>query len=330
MTSLLLTFTGLSAVIIISAVFLARYADRLADQTGLGGSVTGLVLLAGATSLPELSIGVHAVRLGAIDLAAGDMLGSSLVNLLILAVIDLCSRSPGRILTRTAAAHALSATVACILTAIVLLGLALDTSWSLLRLGPTSWGVIVAYAICARLLYLDQKTARTVEQDLQPSDQQQQGSLLTNSAGFIIAAAVIFVVAPQLTHTSDVLAEMTGLGRTFFGTLFVAGVTSLPEAVSTFTAIRLGTNDMAIGNILGSNAFNMVILASLDFASPQPVLSVASDVHAITAACVIITTGAALLSMLYRAEKKWWLVEPDALLVGVLVLVSLLLVYLSG
>ena len=330
MTALLLTFTGLSTVIIVSAVFLAKYADRLADQTGLGGSITGLVLLAGATSLPELSIGVHAIQLGAIDLATGDMLGSSLANLLILAVIDLCSRSPGRILTRTAAAHALSATVACILTAIILLGIVLDSDWSLLRLGPTSWCVIVAYAICVRLLYLDQKTARTVEQDLQPAEHQPQGSLLTSVTGFVVAAAVIFVVAPRLAHTSDVLAELTGLGRTFFGTLFVAGVTSLPEAVSTYTAIRLGTNDMAIGNILGSNAFNMVILASLDFASPRPVLSLSSDTHAITAACVIITTGAALLSMLYRAEKKWWLVEPDALLVGVLVLASLWLVYLYG
>jgi cation:H+ antiporter len=87
---------------------------------------------------------------------------------------------------------------------------------------------------------------------------------------------------------------------------------------------------MAIGNILGSNAFNMVILAVLDIASPHPVLAIVSDTHTITAAFVIITTGAALLCMLYRAEKRWWVIEPDAMLVALLVIIALFLVYLRG
>jgi cation:H+ antiporter len=330
MADLLFTFLLLATVIIIASMFLARFADRLAEQTGLGGSVTGLVLLAGATSLPELSIGFNAVKMNAADLTAGDVLGSSLVNLLILAILDLFSRTPGRILTRTAAAHAMSAIVAVILTAIVLLGMLLDSEWSLLRLGPSSWCIIGTYCVCARLLYLDQKTSAMVDQDQQPTDGHVKGSLLSNSLCFAVAGAVIFIVAPRLAHTSDTLAELTGLGQTFFGTLFVATVTSLPEAISTLTAIRLGTTDMAIGNILGSNAFNMVILAVLDIASPHPVLAIVSDTHTITAAFVIITTGAALLCMLYRAEKRWWVIEPDAMLVALLVIIALFLVYLRG
>ncbi|MCA9033843.1 MAG: hypothetical protein KDA91_01875 [Planctomycetaceae bacterium] len=344
MLILFLTFTGLAAVIIVAAMFLARYADRIADQTGLGGSVTGLVLLAGATSLPEFSIGMNAVTMGAVDLTAGDVLGSSLINLLILAMMDLVSRNTDRILSKTAAAHALSAIVACMLTGIVLLGIVLDCPWSVMRLGPVSWALLITYFLCARLLFLDQKTAArsSVEGDrsgLREADlieasqdpkERTPGRLPHNIGAFIAAAAVIFFVAPRLAHTADTLAAETGLGRTFFGTLFVAVMTSLPEGVSTFYAIRMGTTDMAIGNILGSNAFNMVILAAVDLASPVPVLSMVSNTHCITAACVIITTCATMLSLLYRAEKRWWIIEPDAALVLLLVIGSLWLVYSNG
>ena len=89
-----LTFVALSAVIVAAAMFLAKFGDEIAEKSGMGGTVTGLVLLAGATSLPELSVGFSSVRLGAPDLAAGGVLGSSLANLLILSLVDLISRRP--------------------------------------------------------------------------------------------------------------------------------------------------------------------------------------------------------------------------------------------
>lgn len=335
MLLLSLSFVGLSAIIILAAMLLAKFGDEIAEKTGLGGSVTGLVLLAGATSLPELSVGYSAVRLGAPDLTAGGVLGSSLVNLLILALIDLISRRPGRILTRAAAAHALSATVGALLTGLILLGILYDTSWSLLRIGPASWAVIAAYALCARLIFYDQRIAvkqaaseidaATVD-DSDPS----QGSVIWSILGFALATAVIFFVAPMLASRADIIALETGLGRTFIGTLLLAAVTSLPEAVSTIAAVRLGAVDMAISNIFGSNAFNMVIFATLDVASEQPLLQIISETHALTAACVLVTTAVALLSILYRAEKRWWLLEPDSALIALLVIGSLYLVYVSG
>lgn len=329
MLSLFATFVGLSAIIVVAALFLARFAHGLADQTGLGKSITGLVLLAGATSLPEFSVGFSAVRMDAIDLTAGDVFGSSLVNLLILAVLDLLSRTPGRILSRLSAAHALSGIVACLMTAIALLGLLLDTPWSFLRLGPASWALIITYVLCIRLLYLDQRVSAAATPPAASIEGHSRLTLPWNIVGFVVCAAIIFVVVPRLAQTSDQLAELTGLGRTFFGTVFVATVTSLPEAISTFTVIRLKAYDMAIGNILGSNAFNMLILALTDTVSRQPVLSLASDVHAITAICIIVTTSAAMLCLLYRAEKRWWIIEPDAALVVLLVIGSLYLVYLN-
>lgn len=333
MTLLFINFVLLSAVIVFAAMFLAKFGDDIADQTGLGGSITGLVLLAGATSLPELSVGYSAVRLGAADLTAGGILGSSLANLLILAMVDLISRRPGQILTRASAAHALSATVGALLTGLVLLGILLNNiTWVFLRIGPSSWGVIAAYALCARLIFLDQRESAKYAAGEIPAEEiaptHPQRSLWWPITGFAIATLVIFLTAPQLANKADEIATVTGLGRTFVGTLLVAAVTSLPEAVSTITAVRLGAVDMAIANIFGSNAFNMVILAVLDVAHPSPLLGLVSQTHALTAACVLVTTAVGLLSILYRAEKRWWLLEPDAALIALLVLGSLYLVFI--
>lgn len=326
------TFIGLSAVIIAAAMFLAKFGDEISDRTGMGGSVTGLVLLAGATSLPELSVGYGAIQIGAVDLTAGGVLGSSLVNLLILALVDLISRQPGKILTRSAAAHALSATVGALLTGLILLGILLDNSWvGWLSIGPCSWGVIAAYALCARLIYLDEQEAVHAEVEIEGEEKKGGiGGLLLNFLGFAVSTAVIFVVAPRVASTADEIAAVTGLGQTFIGTLLVAAVTSLPEAVSTIAAVRMGAVDMAIGNIFGSNAFNMVIFAMLDVAMAESILNSVSDVHAITAACVLITTAVGLMCILYQPKKRWWLFEPDALLIAVLVIGSLYLVYVYG
>ena len=119
MPFLIIQFVALSAVVATAGTFLARSADRIAESTGLGRLFVGSVLLAAATSLPELSVDVAAVRGGMIDLAAGDLLGSSLMNLLILAGVDLAQRSGRRMLSREAASHALSATLSIALTGLV-------------------------------------------------------------------------------------------------------------------------------------------------------------------------------------------------------------------
>jgi cation:H+ antiporter len=325
---LTLTFLGLAVVIVVAAMYLAKFAHGLADQTGLGTSITGLILLAGATSLPEFSVGFSAVRMNAVDLTAGDVFGSSLMNLLILAILDLASRRPGRILTKSAAAHALSGIVACVMTAIAMMGMLIDSQRSFLRIGLFSWGLFLAYGLCVRLLYLDQQVSASEAPEI-VEHAKPRHSLTINAIGFLACAAVIFVTAPILAHTADQLAEITGLGRTFFGTVFVSTMTSLPEAISTFTAIRLGAIDMAIGNVLGSNAFNILILALTDVASPHPVLSLASDTHLITATSILLCTCVTMLCLLYRKEKRWWIVEPDAALVILMVLGSLFLVYVN-
>lgn len=123
MLGLILQSILLASVVVAAGILLTRCADHIADATGLEKTLVGVVLLAGATSLPEMSVGLTAVRMGAINLTAGDLFGSSLCNLMILAVVDLATRSRTPLLGRQAVAHALSATACVVLKSIVLIGI---------------------------------------------------------------------------------------------------------------------------------------------------------------------------------------------------------------
>jgi cation:H+ antiporter len=126
------------------------------------------------------------------------------------------------------------------------------------------------------------------------------------------------------------LAEQTGLGGTFFGSTFVALSTSLPEVATTFTAVRIRALDMAMGNILGSNSFNMVLLIPLDLVFEGSLLGAVSPAHAYTAVCVILVTSVVLLSQLYPVERKKPFLEPDAWLAIALIASSFIGLYFIG
>ncbi len=338
MALLLLAFVVESAVIVAAGLVLTRYADTIGRLTGLGGSLTGLVLLAAATSLPELAVDCSAVLIDAPDLAVGAVLGSSLLNLLILAIIDMGHHAKGRLFTPMVAAHALSATTSIVLTAIVLLfiilpgviNLPFPLVWQGVGLGTTL--VTVSYLLFLRLIYVDRLHVDRQSRAESPEEQDDAGGSLRNAViGYLASTAVIFAAAHFLAGTAFELAKATGLGETFVGTTLVALTTSLPEIVTTLAAVRMGAFEMAVGNIFGSNCFNMAILMPVDaFYQKGALLSNVSLAHAVTAAAVIIISGVAVAGLLYQPEKKYRFIEPDAALIVVLVIGALGLVYWIG
>ena len=147
MTGLALQFVVLAIIIIAAGTLLALSADRIGEQTDLGGTLAGFLLLAAATSLPELVVDCNAASIGAADLAVGDLLGSSIFNLLILGVIDLLHRRPVRILSSVSAAHALSAITSIVLTGIVVISILIHPRSEFLRICVANWLVVAAYLV---------------------------------------------------------------------------------------------------------------------------------------------------------------------------------------
>lgn len=319
-------------MIVVAGAFLSWCADDIAEITGLGRLLIGSLLLASATSLPELTVDIACVRQGTPDLAVGDLLGSCLMNLLILAVLDLTHHSRGRMFSRTSAGHALGGTASIALVSILLLSLLVEPQtrgceW--LGMGPGCLMILVGYILSIRMIFLDQRLATqpSSESSSEKNSHSRQG-LVRPVIAFAVASLVILLAGPRLSTAAEGIAEQSELAKTFVGTTLVAMTTSLPELVTCWVAVRLGRLDLAIGNVFGSNAFNILILAGLDTLQPGSLLAVVSPLHGITAAFIILATCVTIMGQLYHAEKRCWVLEPDATILILLILSGLVLIYL--
>jgi cation:H+ antiporter len=122
---------------------------------------------------------------------------------------------------------------------------------------------------------------------------------------FAMAGAVVVGAGLWLPFVAVDLAAAMGWSRSFVGTLFVAFATSVPELAVTVSAVRLGALDLAIGNLLGSNLFNVAIIAIDDlFYTKGPLLAHVSPVHAMTAGSAVIMTGLAVVGLFYRPTDR--------------------------
>ena len=328
----ILQFTFSALIIVVAGSFLTKFADKIAEVTGWGRMFVGGLLLAGATSIPELMVDLKAVQMDLPDMAVGDLLGSSLFNLLILATLDFAFPSAFK---RTAFSpaflhHSLSAVLAIVLTAIVGIGIASRLDTSFLGVSIFSWAVVVMYLFGLRLIFIEgnQGPHLDTSTEQQPSiGSAKHRPLLFAVLGYITSALVILVVAPYLVHAADELAKQSGLGHTFIGTTLVALATSLPELVSTLAAFRMGAPDLALGNIFGSNAFNMILFFPLDFMYPKALFSSVRSIHAVTAFSVIAAMSVAVMGQLYRKKERSRFSEPSSEIVVVMIVLFLFLLY---
>jgi cation:H+ antiporter len=331
-----LLFLGAAGVIVIAGVGLTQFAALISHRTKLGSMFVGGVLLAGATSLPELATDVSAVQLGELDLAVGDLFGSCLFNLLIISVLDLTRFSRGRMLSEISAAQAMAASVSIALIALagafIFMGGRLEAV-ALFGIGPGCALLILGYLIGMKVILTAQKVStRASAKGSHPVEvwrRLRSIGLKGATTGYAFCALMIVVAAPFLARASADLAEQTGLGGTFFGSTAVALSTSLPEIVTTITAVRMTAFELAVGNVFGSNCFNLGLLGLLDFFAEGSLLASVSAVHLFSAFAGIAATAVLVVGQLYRVERKKPFLEPDALASTVLILAGLAGLYFA-
>jgi cation:H+ antiporter len=138
--------------VLVAGYFLTQSGHALAQQSGLGNNFFGAVALAGATSLPEISTVVAAVRLGRYEMALSDIFGTNLFNVLILFFADLLYAGPP-VLSEVGAFAAVGALLAIVLTALFLAGMLERRDRTVLRMGWDSLGAIAVYAAGLIVLY---------------------------------------------------------------------------------------------------------------------------------------------------------------------------------
>ena len=287
----------LAAILTVYAsIKLSEYADVISEKTAMGGMMVGTLLLAGATSLPEVSTSFSAAAIGNADIAVGNMVGSNLFNLFILGTFDFILRKR-RILDRASRDNIYTALLGLLLTVLVIMALWLRIDIQVLGVGLDALIIAVAYIIgmvvINKLPTLDPAAEAAAEAEEEPDNPSATLSPKAAIVRFIIAALVILAAGTALSITGDEIAIITGIGSSFIGSFLIAAATSLPEAISVFVALRLSNVNMAVGAILGSNIFSMIILALSD-----PVYTEGTIIGNVSGASMVIALGVLVMSLL--------------------------------
>lgn len=341
-----LQLAGAAGIILVASTFLAKSADVIAFKTGLGRAFIGVVLLATATSLPELGTGVSSIVLfDEPDLAAGDAFGSNLFNLLIIGLLDLYWRN-GPILNNVGMTSAIVGAlgIAVIsLAAIALLIHGMTSSMSTWYVSPFSVVTFLVFLVAMYMIYrFDRRSqqedapdsADEAQESGEPDEHEYANASMSRAAiTYVLAASTVVGAAVWLASSGDRVATEMGWEASFVGTQFLAFSTSLPELAASFAALRINAPVLAITGVLGSNLFNMgFILFADDLAFTEGVIwANVSDIHPLTAFIAVLMTAVVIFAVVSRGRSRpstYWTTEA-LLLIGLYVVASVLVFFLA-
>ncbi len=308
----LLGFIVCVAAILYAGNRLSYYGDILSDIMGWGKMWVGMILMAAVTSLPELVTGISSIRVvDSPDMAVGNVIGSCAFNIFIISLLDMFfPRKPP--MTYTAqTGHVIAASFGIVLLCFVILSIIQPGIFgSIAWIGIDSLIFIFIYFFAIRAVYSYEKRPKTAQGKLDLQSEEEKATIKYSKAHvvsrYLFFAAIVVVAAMFLPYFGEVIANETGISEGVFGTVFLALSTSLPEIVISAMAVRQGSVDMAVGNVLGSNVFNIFVLAINDMVYTKgPILENISPDLLVPAVGTILITTIGIIGLVFKSKLKW-------------------------
>ncbi len=288
---------------------LPAYVVALSERTGVGQGFAGMLVLGGITSLPELATGTTAAAIGLPLLSLNDILGSASLNLLLLALADMALGS--RPLTSVVARPVTLIQGVLGMTLFAFVGAAIGIGGGDFG-GPVgAWSVAIFACVLIALFVSDRAERRPMWQvvnppDLEVAEETRQKSISTGKLALVLTglALVILVGGVTLANAGETIAEETGLGAGIVGLLIIAVATSLPEASAIIGAMRHKRYELAIGEIFGSNMFNLAIILAVDLVAPgKSVIEQAGGFEIAAAMLALVLTGIFVIGLIERRDR---------------------------
>ncbi len=246
-------------LLIVGADLLVRGASRLAMGVGISPLVVGLTVVAFGTSSPELAVSIGAALAGQADIALGNVIGSNIANVLL--ILGLSALITPLVVTQKLVRREVPLMIG---VSVLLLLLGLDGAIGRLD-GLLLFAGIMAYTFFA-IHQSRQETAEAAagpELPLGRADRQESGQTW-RQIGFVIAGLALLALGARWLITGAVsLARLLGLSELVIGLTVVAVGTSLPEIATSVMASLRGECDIAVGNVVGSNLFNILSVLGL-------------------------------------------------------------------
>jgi cation:H+ antiporter len=306
-------FVACSAIVWAAGTRIAAYVGEIGDRTAMGQAFAGLLLLGGATSLPELANAATASAGGNAALAVNSLLGSVSMNVVLLALADAVLGRDALTSVVARPTTLFQGTLDVILLALVLMGIAAGEQ-AVLGVGLWSLSVLPAFAAMLWLSsrYEDSEawTASPADAAAEPaaSAKEQRGGKAEGLRSAIVkaavAAAVILVTGFFLSKSGEAIAEQTGLRSGVVGFLLLGLATSLPEISSMVAAVRQRRYELAIGDVFGTNMFDLALIPVADvFFRGGAILSEAGRFEMVAALLGIILTCVYIIGLLERENR---------------------------
>ena len=256
----LAVFAACAVSVIFCGAKLAVYGDALATLTGWGRLFVGSLLVALATSLPELATNISAVRLDPPnpELAVGNVLGANMLNMFTLSVVALAYGGK-RFIENVAPEQGYLILVAAVLTGAAVIFGAFKLDFELWQVGLSSVVLLVLFVAGMKLVYETKPVESEDEEENDPGMTLKKAWLM-----FGLVSLGVVVAGYFLAWSTDQIAEITGVASSTLGILAVSFVTTMPEAAATIAAARIGAFDLGVAGLYGSCAFNVTILFYAD------------------------------------------------------------------
>ncbi|WP_299845634.1 sodium:calcium antiporter [uncultured Jannaschia sp.] len=288
---------------------LSLVADKLADRTGMGEIIAGALFVGAATSLPGAITSVTTALQDAPSLAVGNALGGLTAQTAFIAVADLFYR---RANLEHAAASTTGLAQGVLLVALLAVPLiaSVQPPITLWGIHPASLLIPVGYGFGLKLLARIQdepmwnpvQTDETRETVSDPDESEDATSDRSLWLRFFLYAGVTAAAGYFIGESSIALVDKTPLSESAVGTLFAAVANSLPELVTAIAAVRIGAVSLAVGDVIGGNAFEVMFLCVADFAYDGSIYEAMTDQDRTTGLIAMLMTAVLLLGML-RREK---------------------------
>jgi len=297
---------------------LSYYGDIISEKTALSRGLMGFVFLSLATTLPEMVTSVSAITIvQSPDLAAGNIFGSIVINLMFIALLDLI-QGKGSLLYTIKISHILYGGLGIMAMAVtsisILIRYELLGNLGLFNFGLDSLVLLIIYIIGLRLIFGYEAKSRPEKKISGKSPSIYSGIRLSSAITlFSLCFILIIFLGVWLAQIGEEIVITMDWNEALVGTIFLALATSLPELVVSISSLRFAA-DMAIGNILGANFLDIMIIPVSDlFFRRGEFLSYVTPKHTITLMLGIILTGIVIVGLIYRSRRSFLKLGWDAI-----------------
>ena len=257
----ILIFLVSAGVVVYCGTKLAVYGDALAELTGLGRLFVGSILVALATSLPELSTNISAVSLNPPNpaIAIGNVFGANMINLFTFGAVALVFGG-SRFLSNVSVEQKYLVFIAILMTVVGLLFISVPLNASAFNIGLPAGIILIMYVLGMWFIY-----KKKPDDDNSGSDEIQTTLTLTKAwLLFGVVSAGVVVGGIFLAISTDQIADITGISSGVLGIIAVSIVTTMPEASATIAAARMKAYDLGVAGLFGSCVFNVTIIGYAD------------------------------------------------------------------